>query len=70
IRYKGIKLWENAELEVGLDYGMPNESDEFTLQTEDGVMATGLVTYGGKWGKNNTVFQYGTNGFSKALFND
>ncbi|MGX9521469.1 carbohydrate porin [Vibrio mediterranei] len=69
-RYKGINLWDMAELEVGLDYGMPNESDEFTLQTQNGLMATGLMTSGGKWGKNNTVFQYGTNGFSKALFND
>ncbi len=30
-RYKGINLWDMAELEVGLDYGMPNESDEFTF---------------------------------------
>ncbi|WP_019615835.1 carbohydrate porin [Psychromonas ossibalaenae] len=69
IRYKA-GLWNNAVFEVGLDYAMPNESSDFTGSVESGQLITGLLTHKFSWGSNSGVFQYGTNGFSEALFND
>ncbi|UJF17702.1 carbohydrate porin [Vibrio sp. SS-MA-C1-2] len=75
IRYKGINLWNHAQLEVGLDYGVPNDSPDFVegekTNTNNGLLATAIVRHKDKaWGFNETVLQYGTNGFSSALFKD
>lgn len=73
IRYKGINLWKHANLEVGFDYGVPNESADYhgDKNLDNGLLATALLTHKDKaWGMNKTVVQYGTNGFSSALFKD
>jgi len=73
IRYKGIDLWKNANVEVGFDYGMPNESTDYDgdANVDNGLLSTVLITHKDKaWGMNKTVIQYGTNGFSAALFKD
>lgn len=67
VRYAGIPLWKNGSLEVGLDYAMVNDTDDVVGDPQDGVMTTFELTQGMDNGFNKTVFQYGTEGYSKAL---
>ncbi|GLS91647.1 maltoporin [Psychromonas marina] len=60
LRYGGISLWDNASLEVGIDYAMSNETNAFTGTPEEGVMVTAELTQGGLGGFNKTAIQYGT----------
>jgi len=67
-RYGGLALWNDASLEVGIDYAVTNESSSFTGTTpEDGVMLTAQVTHSLLGGFNKTAVQYGTEGFGKAI---
>ncbi|MGY0615218.1 maltoporin [Vibrio sp. FJH11] len=70
LRYAGLSLWSNATLEMGLDYAIVNETDDASDSTKDaknGVMVTAELTQGLDSGFNKTVFQYGTEGYSKAF---
>ncbi|MDV6252003.1 maltoporin [Vibrio sp. EA2] len=70
LRYAGLSLWSNATLEMGLDYAIVNETDDApnsTKDAKDGVMVTAELTQGLDSGFNKTVFQYGTEGYSKAF---
>lgn len=71
LRYAGINLWQDASLEVGLNYYMVNESDEqddLNLDTEDSLMATAVITQGDFFGGfNKTVFQFGTEGAAVGM---
>lgn len=67
VRYAGIPLWEKGSLEVGIDYAMVNDTDDVVGDPQDGVMTTFELTQGLENGFNKTVFQYGTEGYSKSL---
>ncbi|MCG9698694.1 maltoporin [Vibrio natriegens] len=70
LRYAGLSLWSNASLEMGLDYAIVNETEDASNSTKDaknGVMVTAELTQGLDSGFNKTVFQYGTEGYSKAF---
>ncbi|MDK9775693.1 MULTISPECIES: maltoporin [unclassified Vibrio] len=70
VRYAGLPVWENGSLEVGLDYAMVNETESASAaakDAKDGVMFTAELTQGLDSGFNKTVFQYGTEGYSKIF---
>jgi maltoporin len=69
-RYAGLQVWDNASLELGLNYALVNETDSApngTKDAKDGVMFTAELTQGLDAGFNKTVFQYGTEGYSKTM---
>ncbi|MDF4310025.1 maltoporin [Vibrio parahaemolyticus] len=70
VRYAGLPLWDNGSLEMGLNYAILNETDAAPNSTKDaknGVMFTAELTQGLDSGFNKTVFQYGTEGYSKTM---
>ncbi|MCF7353227.1 maltoporin LamB [Vibrio sp. CK2-1] len=71
LRYAGLGLWQDASLELGVNYYMVNETDDqkdFGLDTEDSVMATAVITQGNFFGGfNKTVFQFATNGAASGM---
>ena len=67
MRYAGISMGESTSLELGLDYAMINKTDAVTSDPQNGVMVTAEVTTGFDGGFNKTVFQYGTEGYSKTM---
>ncbi|HGY9582448.1 TPA: maltoporin [Vibrio harveyi] len=70
VRYAGIPVWNNGSLEVGVDYALVNPTDKASQKAKDakdGVMFTAELTQGLDSGFNKTVFQYGTEGYSKAF---
>ncbi|WP_028864919.1 maltoporin [Psychromonas aquimarina] len=67
-RYAGIQLWDGMSLEVGIDYAITNGSDTYTgTDPKNGVLLTSEFTQSVMGGFNKTVFQYGTEGYGKAL---
>lgn len=60
VRYSGVNLWDGASLEVGADYALSNETDEFTGSVEEGLMVTAEITQNLLGGFNKTAIQYGT----------
>ncbi|OOF34054.1 maltoporin [Salinivibrio costicola] len=69
-RYAGIPLWENGSLEVGINYALVHDTDAASQAAKDaknGVMLTSELTQGLADGFNKTVFQYGTEGYSKSF---
>ncbi|MBD1575944.1 MULTISPECIES: maltoporin LamB [Vibrio] len=71
LRYAGLGLWQDASLELGVNYYMVNESDEqenFNVDTDDSVMLTAVVSQNNFFGGfNKTVFQFGTNGAASGM---
>ncbi|MDE1513866.1 maltoporin [Vibrio sp. dsl-7] len=70
VRYAGIPLWSNASLELGLDYALVNPTEnasQAVKDAKDGVLFTAELTQGLSSGFNKTVFQYGTEGYSKSF---
>ncbi|GLT13770.1 maltoporin LamB [Vibrio algivorus] len=71
LRYADLGLWQDATLELGVNYYMVNETDEqetYDLDTEDSVMATAVITQGNFFGGfNKTVFQFATNGAASGM---
>lgn len=70
LRYAGLPVWKKGSLELGLNYALVNETDDApnsTKDAEDGVMFTAELTQGLDSGFNKTVFQYGTEGYSKTM---
>lgn len=79
LRYAGIPLWQDASLELGVDYAIVNATDaqkeSSNAQYDDaknGVMLTAELTAGVLGGFNKTVLQYGTEGYAKnfAFYGD
>ncbi|PKF61943.1 maltoporin [Psychromonas sp. psych-6C06] len=68
LRYSNLALWNNASLELGVDYAMSNETDQFTGELEEGLMFTAELTQGVLGGFNKTAIQFGTDawGANKA----
>ena len=67
IRYAGIPLWNNAELEVGFNYSFANEKNNQTLAADDGMMATAILTQNFGGGFNKTVVQGGTSSYGAQM---
>lgn len=74
LRYAGIPLWQDASLELGVDYAIVNatdaQKDSSNAQYDDaknGVMLTAELTAGVLGGFNKTVLQYGTEGYAKTM---
>ena len=70
MRYAGIELWNNADLELGINYAITNPSDDAPQEakdSKDGVMATAQITQNLDSGFNKTVLQYGTEGYATEL---
>ena len=70
LRYAGIPLWNEASLELGVDYALVNETNDQKALKKDpknGVMLTAELTQGVLGGFNKTVLQYGTEGYSKNM---
>ena len=70
VRYAGLPVWNNGSLEVGLNYALVNETEDASNAAKDaknGVMFTAELTQGLDSGFNKTVFQYGTEGYSKTM---
>ncbi|MBY7810571.1 maltoporin [Vibrio fluvialis] len=70
VRYAGLPLWDNGSLELGVNYAIVNETDGASQAAKDaknGVMVTAELTQGLSNGFNKTIFQYGTEGYSKNM---
>ncbi|MEZ8099226.1 maltoporin LamB [Vibrio bivalvicida] len=67
VRLAGIGLWEDASLELAAVYNFANEKKDKTEASDDGVLATAIIHQGMSNGFNQTVFQYGTNGYGKQM---
>lgn len=71
LRYAGIPLWQDASLELGVDYALVNETDaQKEMKSDnmkDGVMLTAELTAAVLGGFNKTVLQYGTEGYAKTF---
>ncbi|MDW6004693.1 maltoporin [Vibrio mangrovi] len=70
VRYAGLKPWEGAWTEFGIDYALPNPTD---TQKENGVdfgnavMLTGELSQSFSWGYNKTVLQYANEGLAQNM---
>ena len=70
IRYSSINLWNNIDLELGINYAITNPSDDASSdvkEAKNGEMATIQLTLNLNNGFNKTVIQYGTEGYAKEL---
>ncbi|WP_157367665.1 maltoporin LamB [Vibrio coralliirubri] len=67
VRLANIGLWSDASLEVALAYNFATESSDQDVQADDGLMVTGIIHQGMDNGFNQTVLQYGTNGYGAQM---
>lgn len=74
IRYAGIKPWEGAWMEVGIDYAITNDTDAQSgeqdgvyFDSDNGVMVTAEISQTIPVGYNKTVFQYATKGLAQNV---
>ncbi|MGR5134110.1 maltoporin LamB [Vibrio alfacsensis] len=68
-RLANIGLWENASLELAMAYNFATDSNDAKEEADDGVLATAIVHQGLSNGFNQTVLQYGTNGYGVQAAN-
>ncbi|ANO34172.1 maltoporin [Vibrio breoganii] len=68
-RLANIGLWSDANLEIALAYNFANEKDGGSQEADDGLLATFILQQGLSNGFNQTVFQYGTNGYGVQAAN-
>ncbi|GEM78968.1 maltoporin LamB [Vibrio superstes] len=68
-RLANIGLWSDANLEIALAYNFANEKDGGSEEADDGLLATFILQQGLSNGFNQTVFQYGTNGYGVQAAN-
>lgn len=67
VRYAGIDLWENANLELALAYDFASEAKGQTVAADDGLLLTAVIGQGLSNGFNQTVLQYGTSSYGKQM---
>ncbi|MEH0665169.1 maltoporin LamB [Vibrio scophthalmi] len=68
-RLANIGLWDDASLELAAAYNFSTESKNGKYDGDDGLLATAIVHQGLSNGFNQTVFQYGTNGYGVQAAN-
>ena len=67
VRYAGIPLWKDADLELGINYNYANERNNQDVVADDGVMGTAILTQSFDGGFNKTVLQGGNNGYGAQM---
>ncbi|PSU45908.1 maltoporin [Photobacterium frigidiphilum] len=69
IRYAEIALWQDANLELGFNYGLINETDaQKAVVGEDPLMLTAEMTMANViGGLNKTIFQYATESYGEQM---
>ncbi len=70
IRYAGLKPWDGAWTEFGIDYAMPNPTDDqedADLDFDNAVMLTAELSQSFSKGYNKTVLQYADNGLAQNM---
>ncbi|MGF1731038.1 maltoporin [Photobacterium kasasachensis] len=69
IRYAEIKLWQDANLELGFNYGLINETDAQKAGIgDDPLMLTAEITMADViGGLNKTIFQYATESYGEQM---
>ncbi len=68
-RLANIGLWDSASLELAVAYNFATEKDDTSEAADDGVMGTAILHQGLSNGFNQTIFQYGTNGYGVQMAN-
>lgn len=69
IRLADIDLWSDAKLELAAAYNFGVEKADQDLQGDDGLLVTGIIHQGMDNGFNQTILQYGTNGYGAQAAN-
>ncbi|OOE63831.1 carbohydrate porin [Salinivibrio sp. IB282] len=69
IRLADIDLWSDAKLELAAAYNFGVEKADQDLKADDGLLVTGIVHQGMDNGFNQTILQYGTNGYGVQAAN-
>ncbi|WP_338013145.1 carbohydrate porin [Salinivibrio sp. ML323] len=69
IRLADIDLWSDAKLELAAAYNFGVEKADQDLKGDDGLLVTGIVHQGMDNGFNQTILQYGTNGYGVQAAN-
>ncbi|UUM32069.1 maltoporin LamB [Vibrio japonicus] len=67
LRYAGIDLWEDANLELAVAYDFASEAKDQTVLADDGVLLTAVLGQGLSNGFNQTVLQYGTASYGAQM---
>jgi maltoporin len=67
VRYAGIDLWEDANLELTGAYNVGNAKKDQTLAADDGLLVGAILQQGLSAGFNQTVLQYGTNSYAAQM---
>ncbi|ULN63639.1 carbohydrate porin [Vibrio gigantis] len=67
IRYAGIPLWNNADLEVGIDMNFANEKQGQTVDADDSVMLTASLNQNLAGGFNKTILQVANSGYAEQM---
>ncbi|AIS57504.1 maltoporin [Vibrio coralliilyticus] len=68
-RLANIGLWEDASLELALAYNFSTETAAGSEPADDGLLASAIIHQGMSNGFNQTVLQYGTNGYGTQVAN-
>ncbi len=66
-RLANIGLWSDASLELAVAYNFATEKDDKNQAADDGVLGSAILHQGLSNGFNQTVFQYGTNGYGAQI---
>ncbi|MCL4107486.1 UNVERIFIED_CONTAM: hypothetical protein GTU68_011481 [Idotea baltica] len=69
VRLANIGLWSDASLEVAMAYNFATSTDGQSVKGDDGLLVTGIIHQGMDNGFNQTVLQYGTNGYGVQAAN-
>ncbi|MFH4488733.1 maltoporin LamB [Vibrio diabolicus] len=68
-RLANIGLWDDTALELAVAYNFATDSNDASEEADDGVLASAIIHQGMSNGFNQTVFQYGTNGYGVQAAN-
>ncbi|MGD8171702.1 maltoporin LamB [Vibrio sp. TRT 21S02] len=68
-RLANIGLWQDASLELALAYNFATDKGDATEAAKDGVLGSAIVHQNMSMGFNQTVLQYGTNGYGVQAAN-
>ncbi|EKO3575661.1 maltoporin LamB [Vibrio metschnikovii] len=66
-RLANIGVWDNASLELAVAYNFATDKDNVSEQADDGVLLSAILHQGLSNGFNQTILQYGTNGYGKQV---
>ncbi|WP_306331138.1 maltoporin LamB [Vibrio injensis] len=66
-RLANIGVWDNASLELAVAYNFATDKDNVSEQADDGVLLSAILHQGLSNGFNQTILQYGTNGYGNQV---